>query len=70
MADNKMVADEKCEEEMLACGQIVESDSPGSVTMIIVTKRMGSTRFCVDYRKWNSVTVKDVICMATCSLLT
>ena len=44
---------------MLAAGQIVPSNSPWAAPVHIVKKPDGSTRFTVDYRKINSVTVKD-----------
>ena len=44
---------------MLAAGQIVHSNSPWAAPVHIVRKPDGSTRFTVDYRKLNSVTLKD-----------
>ena len=46
-------------ESMLAAGQIVHSNSPWAAPVHIVRKPDGSTRFTVDYRKLNGVTVKD-----------
>jgi len=46
-------------EKMLAKGVIEHSDSPWSSPPVLVKKKDGTFRFCVDYRKLNGVTRKD-----------
>lgn len=46
-------------EEMIQAGAIRESESPYSSNVVIVRKKDGSIRFCVDFRKLNNRTVKD-----------
>lgn len=46
-------------DKMLAQGIVERSNSPWSSPILLVPKRDGSHRFCVDFRKLNSVTERD-----------
>ena len=47
-------------EDMLEQGVITPSSSPWASPIFLVAKKDGSTRFCVDYRRLNTVTKLDV----------
>ena len=59
MSPQNMKKEEECVTEMLTGGKIEPSDSPWSSPVVLVTKKDGGTRFCVDYCKLNVATVKD-----------
>ncbi|KAK7886001.1 hypothetical protein WMY93_025622 [Mugilogobius chulae] len=45
--------------DLLAAGVIRESESPFASPIVVVRKRNGDVRLCIDYRKLNLQTVKD-----------
>ena len=44
---------------MLAQDIIVPSTSAWASSIVLVTKKDGTSQFCVDYRRLNEVTIKD-----------
>ena len=47
-------------QEMVDAGVAAPSDSPWSSPVVLVRKKNGEHRFCVDYRRLNATTKKDV----------
>ena len=46
--------------ELLTAGVITESKSPFSSNMVLIRKRDGTLRLCIDYRRLNLRTIKDL----------
>lgn len=50
---------ERMVKEMLQQSLIKQSQSPYASLVLLVKKKDGSWRFCVDYRQFNALTIKD-----------
>ena len=46
-------------QDMLKVGVICKSTSPWAIPVVLVRKKDGSLRFCIDLQKLNSRTIKD-----------
>ena len=56
-ASEQIVKDEV--DNMLKMGVVEPSNSPYSSPIVLVKKKDGKTRFCIDFRKINAITVSD-----------
>ncbi|KYB25609.1 hypothetical protein TcasGA2_TC034292 [Tribolium castaneum] len=54
---------DKIVDEMLSAGIISDSNSEYSSPVLLVKKKDGSNRLCIDYRRLNAITVKEYVPM-------
>ena len=59
LAPTGLRKEQTCVREKLEGGQIEPIDSPWASPIVLVTKKDGSTRFCVDYCRLNALSTKD-----------
>ena len=59
LSPKKIKTQQELVDKMLEEGQIEHSVSAWSAPTVLVTKKDGTTRFCVDYRRLNNSTKKD-----------
>ena len=48
-------------DKIIETGKVVRSKSPWASPVVLVRKKDGSTRLCIDYRALNDVTKKDAV---------
>jgi hypothetical protein len=52
-------------DNMQRCGVVEESENPWSSSVILLRKKNGELRFCMDYKELNDVTKKDSFPLTT-----